>query len=746
MKQLKKANKQLNIINDVSGLNLIEVDKIVRPETIKELCHIVREHDGPISIGGGRFSMGGQIATERSLHIDMRGLNKIVSFEPTERTIRVQAGIRWRDIQEIIDEYDLAIKIMQTYSNFTVGGSMSVNSHGRYIGQGPLILSIKLFTLVLSNGELIEASPTQNADIYYGVIGGYGGLGIIAEVVLDLASNSKIEQQQIKINISNYKKYFFDHIRNNTKAIFHNADIYPPHYTKVRAITWAETDKAITISHRITKNKQSYAVERYFVWAITSTPLGKWRREYIIDPIIYRFNRIAWRNYEAGSYDVAELEPRSRVNNTYILQEYFVPVEAFDTFLPLMQEILQRYHVNLLNISIRHSKQDPGSLLAWAKQEVFAFVLYYKQATTELAKNKVSIWTRELINAAISVGGSYYLPYQLHATTDQFHQAYPRAREFFALKKKLDPINKFRNKLWDKYYKSNEQDKSMPDIQSEFKSIFSETEWSDKFFLFLQNVYNIYPENEFHVLIQEAVKSKNSDAEIYAYIQQNLRKIKPFLAELRFALPALVKQKKEMASQTLALLGTHNKIDGYVEIGSTGRYISTLRKHLQITPPIYLINDLPPTYSPADLMERGQIKKLGQYISLNDYAPIDPSSIPDKSIDLVTCYIGLHHVHLDKLDNFVKSIKRILRSGGKFIVRDHDVSSEKMRNFVSLVHTVFNAGLGVSWENNMKELRHFTSINTLITYLQERGFTYTGKKLLQKNDPSDNTLLEFVKV
>lgn len=736
---------QLEIIHDISGLNPIEVEKIFRPETIMELCNIVRQYPGAISIGGGRFSMGGQIATERSLHIDMRSLNQIIFFQPAERVIRVQAGIRWREIQEVIDQHDLAIKIMQTYSNFTVGGSMSVNSHGRYIGQGPLILSIKLFTLVLSSGEIIEASRTINSEIYYGVIGGYGGLGIIAEVVLELVPNTKIEQQQIKINVSEYKKYFFDHIRNNSTAIFHNADIYPPHYAKTRAITWIETKKPLTIPYRITKNKQSYAKERYFVWAITSTPLGKWRREYIIDPVIYLFNQVVWRNYEAGSYDVAELEPRSCAKNTYVLQEYFVPVEEFDTFMPLMREILQRYQVNLLNISIRHSKKDPGSLLAWAKEEVFAFVLYYKQGTSEPAKNTVALWTRELINAVILVGGSYYLPYQLHATQEQFHKAYPRAREFFSLKKRLDPNNKFRNKLWDKYYETNSQEKQMTDTNSEFKSIFSETEWSDKFFLFLQNVYNIYPENEFHMLIQQAVKSNNTDAEIYADIQQKLPKIKPFLAELRFALPALIKQKKEMTRQTLELLGDHKKINGYVEIGSTGRYISELHKHLQIKSPIYLINDLPPNYSPADLMERGQLKKLGQYIALNDYAPIDSSMIPDNSIDLVTCYIGLHHAPLDKLNNFVQSIKRILRQGGRLVVRDHDVSSEQMRIFVSLIHTVFNAGLGVSWEDNINELRYFTSIETLISYLQERGFTHSGKKLLQKNDPSDNTLMEFVK-
>lgn len=55
------------------------------------------------------------------------------------------------------------------------------------------------------------------------------------------------------------------------------------------------------------------------------------------------------------------------------------------------------------------------------------------------------------MDAAIRHGGSYYLPYQPHATPAQFHAAYPRAGEYFALKRQLDPARRFRNALWDRY-------------------------------------------------------------------------------------------------------------------------------------------------------------------------------------------------------------------------------------------------------------------------------------------------------
>ena len=117
----------------------------------------------------------------------------------------------------------------------------------------------------------------------------------------------------------------------------------------------------------------------------------------------------------------------------------------------------------------------------------------------------------------------------------------------------------------------------------------------------------------------------------------------------------------------------------------------------------------------------------------------------DESLDVVTCFIGLHHAPKDRLDGFVRSIVRVLRPGGMFILRDHDVQTPEMDSFVSLVHTVFNCGIKVSWEENDEELRHFSSIGHWCRYLTERGLTDDGHRLLQAKDPSANTLIKFVK-
>jgi FAD/FMN-containing dehydrogenase len=438
------------VANDVTGLNPVPLMDVIVPTTVEQIVEAVRTHEGPVAIGGGRYSMGGQTAATGALQIDMRRFNRILALDTAARTITVQAGARWRQIQEVIDPHDLAIQIMQTYANFTVGGSVSVNVHGRYVGQGPLVRSVRSLRVVLADGSLVEASRTVNPEIFAGMVGGYGGLGVITDVTLDLARNVRVKRRHRVLPIADYARYFADNVRYDSLAILHNADIYPGDFATVNAITYRRTAEPVTVPERLVPTERSYRLNRFVFWVISELPGGRWLRRRVVDPLVFRDEPVSWRNREA-SYDVAELEPGSREDETYVLQEYFVPVQRFDEWIPRMRKVFRTHRVNVINVSIRHALPDSVSLLAWAPTEVFAFVVYYKQDTDLVARARVRAWTRELVAHALSLGGSYYLPYQPHATPAQFAAAYPRSGEFFALKRRLDPGNKFRNTLWNTY-------------------------------------------------------------------------------------------------------------------------------------------------------------------------------------------------------------------------------------------------------------------------------------------------------
>lgn len=443
----KLPNKR---INDVTAINPIQINKEIQPHSIKEIIQAIQSTTGPISIGGGRYSMGGQIAYENSLHIDMRQFNKVLNIDRRNKQVTVQPGIVWRDLQRAIDPYNLSIKIMQTYANFTVGGSISVNCHGRYIGHGPIISSVIQLKIITASGEIITANRKKNTDVFNAAIGGYGGIGVIVEATLQLEDNVKVERQTKLVNIEKYNAFFNKNIRNNKNIVFQNGDLYPPNYDVINNVSWVKTKKRLTDTIRVTPENQNYWFEPKLIEIISWGSFGKWIRRKIIDPIVYSSEEVVWRNKEA-SYDVFELEPASREEQTYVLQEYFIPVKNIQSFIPKMKAIFNKYDVNIINVSLRHAYPDKESYLSWAREEVFAFVIYYKQGTDISSKNRVKKWTVEMTDAILSENGSWYLPYQPHASIKQFRQGFPNSNKYFEIKNKLDSLHRFNNKLLDKY-------------------------------------------------------------------------------------------------------------------------------------------------------------------------------------------------------------------------------------------------------------------------------------------------------
>lgn len=437
-------------VTDVTRLQRIQVARVFTPKTTTEVSEILKQTRGAVSIGGARASMGGQIAEPGSTHLDMRQMNQVVTFSAEKREITVQAGMRWRDIQEFIDAHDLSIRIMQTYATFTVGGTLSVNAHGRYMGRGPVVQSVLEIELVLANGDVVKASPEVNSELFYSAIGGYGGIGVITQATLALDVNQKVQRSSRVMDVADYVRFFQEEVRNNPHVVFHNADLRPPKFDDVRVVSWTETDAPLTVHERLIPRDQNYTWTPRIINNLIDIPGGHWFRKWVVEPIVFSAAEVTYRNHEA-SYDIAELEPKDRDDVTYVLREYFVPAERFDDFVPKMREVFRRHDVPVINVSVRHASPDPGTKLAWTRGETFAFVVYYQQETTSEAMAEVGVWSREMIDEVLSVGGTYYLPYQNHATREQFQRAYPGAAEYFEIKRRVDPELRFQNQLWYHY-------------------------------------------------------------------------------------------------------------------------------------------------------------------------------------------------------------------------------------------------------------------------------------------------------
>ena len=69
---------QHHIVDDLSQRNPTRVLAVVAPACIEDVQQAVRRTSGPISVGGARLSMGGQVASPDSVHLDMRAMNRVL--------------------------------------------------------------------------------------------------------------------------------------------------------------------------------------------------------------------------------------------------------------------------------------------------------------------------------------------------------------------------------------------------------------------------------------------------------------------------------------------------------------------------------------------------------------------------------------------------------------------------------------------------------------------------------------------
>lgn len=282
--------------------------------------------------------------------------------------------------------------------------------------------------------------------------------------------------------------------------------------------------------------------------------------------------------------------------------------------------------------------------------------------------------------------------------------------------------------------------------QSNFKHIYTNSKLKNSFYGFLKTVFNLYPEQEMHKLINDTTVKLADDKHIYEEVQSNLHKITPTLSTVRYALPALIKQKDEMAKETLTLLGEGGTYDGYLEIGSCGRYLDYLEEKVTIKGKRYYADGKEPGYAITEMLDRGQIAIGAKYIPLADYNTKYADVIPPASLDLVTIYIGFHHCPLELRTPFISSIRDTLRPGGKLILRDHDCDTDDQKTLVALAHDVFNLGTQETWEYNQSEIRNFYSLQFICGFVENIGFKFDKRTLFQEGDPTKNALMLFTKV
>lgn len=458
---LKAASEEENhdplLMNNVSRLMPEKIDRVVKGKEIESFRKAIteaKESNKKISIAGKQHSQGGHTYYKDAIVLDMTSYNKILDFDKKKKTITVQSGATWDDIQRYVNPHGLAVKVMQSQNIFTVGGSMSVNVHGRDIRHGSLIDSIQSFRLLNADGEIVHVSRTENPELFPLVIGGYGLFGVILDAEISLTDDELYIMKTKALDYKEYADYFKHEVRGKENVRMHLARLStaPDSFLKEMYVTdyvLAGEQGASTEYDELSEEK-NVALMKFLLGLSRNYDWGKntfWKaqKSYFVkkeDSYITRNNVM---RSESGFLEY------ENENNTDILQEYFVPVDAFPYYVDSLRKTLTEEELNLFNITIRYVDHNEDAVLAYSRDDMFAFVLLINQGMSEEEIKKTRNVIRKMIDVTLSYGGTYYLPYQPYPTIEQMKRAYPRTDEFFSQKREFDEEELFMNYFYEEY-------------------------------------------------------------------------------------------------------------------------------------------------------------------------------------------------------------------------------------------------------------------------------------------------------
>lgn len=176
-------------------------DLVIQPTTNEEVEKVVKyasDHHIPIVPRGNSTGlMGANLSVDGGISLDMIKMNKILSYEPNNLTMTVQAGIRLKDMEEFLADKPFTYMPAPAMHWATIGGNVDTNAGGlKAIKYGVTREHIRELKVVLANGKLYKfgAKAVKSSSGYSLkdlIIGSEGTLGVVTEVTVRLYPRPK---------------------------------------------------------------------------------------------------------------------------------------------------------------------------------------------------------------------------------------------------------------------------------------------------------------------------------------------------------------------------------------------------------------------------------------------------------------------------------------------------------------------------------------------------------------------------
>lgn len=169
-------------------------------EEVADILAMAHREGRNVTLCGANMSLDSQ-SLGSDISMTLAAFNQI-KVDSKSQTVTAGVGANWGEVVDAVKEHNLYPYVVVSNRRVTVGGSISANSLSRFSNihgrEGTHVASLRMVT---ADGRILECSREQNADLFFGIIGGFGTLGVVLDVthrLQPISVDTCIESQVFK--------------------------------------------------------------------------------------------------------------------------------------------------------------------------------------------------------------------------------------------------------------------------------------------------------------------------------------------------------------------------------------------------------------------------------------------------------------------------------------------------------------------------------------------------------------------
>lgn len=185
----------------------------------------------------------------KASQLNINNFNRILHIDPAGRSILVEPRVTMEQLAHAALEKGMMVPVIPEFRGITVGGAimgggLESASH-RY---GLFSDNCLSYEILLGDGTVVRATPDEHADLFYGIVGSYGTLGVLLSIELRLIPATpwvKLKYRKFS-SIGETVKYFDKNQGSISAPDFIEGLVFAPDHIKVIEGSFLENPETVS--------------------------------------------------------------------------------------------------------------------------------------------------------------------------------------------------------------------------------------------------------------------------------------------------------------------------------------------------------------------------------------------------------------------------------------------------------------------------------------------------------------------